>query len=154
MKHYKFDDVDALQELVADEFGEWSNELEITQDMINSFAELSGDYYWMHTDPAKCKEMSPFGVPIAHGFLSLILLSKFDRNPTYELTGYNNMLNVGSDRLRFTGAVPVGSKVHSRSRVKAIEATPKGTRFTLEQNLNVVGEERPALVYELIYIYM
>lgn len=154
MKQYKFDDVDALQELVSDDFGEWSNALEITQDMVNSFAELSGDDYWMHTDPQKCKEMSPFGVPIAHGFLSLILLSKFDRNATYEVTGYNNMLNVGSDRLRFTGAVPVGSKVHTRSRVKAIEATPKGTRFTLEQNLNVVGEERPALVYELIFIYM
>ncbi len=154
MKQYKFDDVDALQELVSDEFGAWSNELEITQDMINKFAELSGDDYWIHTDPAKCKEQSPFGVPIAHGFLSLILLTKFDRAPSYELTGYSNMLNVGSDRLRFTGAVPVGSKVHTRMRVKSITATPKGTQFTLEQNLNVVGEDRPALVYELVFIYM
>lgn len=154
MKQYKFDDVEALQELVSDEFGEWSNELEITQDMINTFAELSGDDYWIHTDPDKCREMSPFGVPIAHGFLSLILLTKFEIAPTYEITGYNNMLNVGSDRLRFTGAVPVGSKLRLRSRVTAIDATPKGTRFTLEQNVHMAGQERPVLVYDMIFMYM
>ena len=66
---------------------------------------------------------------------------------------FGNMLNYGSDKLRFTGAVPAGSKIHARSRVKSIERLPKGTRFTLEQNVHVVGQERPALVYELVFIY-
>ena len=59
----------------------------------------------------------------------------------------------GWDKLRFTGAVPTGSRIHARNRVKSIERLPKGTRFTLEQNVHVVGQERPAVVYELVFIY-
>lgn len=154
MKQYRFDDVDALQELVSPDFGSWSTEVEITQDLINRFAELSGDDYWIHTDPERCKTQSPFGITIAHGFLTLALLPKMQHEPTYELTGYNNILNYGSNKLRFTGAVPVGSRIHSRSRVKSVERLPKGTQLTLETNVHVVGQERPALVYELIAIYM
>ena len=55
MKQYRFDDVEALQELVSTEFGPWSNELEMTQELIDRFAELSGDDYWIHTDPERCK---------------------------------------------------------------------------------------------------
>jgi acyl dehydratase len=154
MKQYRFDDVTALQEIVSTEFGPWSNEVEITQELIDRFAELSGDDYWIHTDPERCKTQSPFGRTIAHGFLTLILLPKMKTAPTWEITGFNNMLNYGSDKLRFTGAVPVGSKIHARNRVKSVEAQPKGTRVTMEQNVHVVGQERPALVYELVFIYM
>jgi hypothetical protein len=70
------------------------------------------------------------------------------------MTGFNNMLNYGSNKLRFTGAVPVGSKVHARSRVKDISQSPKGTVVVMEQQVNIVGQERPALVYELVFIYM
>lgn len=154
MKQYRFDDVEALQELVSPDFGAWSAELEITQELINRFADLSGDDYWIHTDPERCKTQSPFGTTIAHGFLTLALLPKMKQQPTYELTGYNNILNYGSDKLRFTGAVPVGSRIHSRSRVKSVERLPKGTRLTIETNVHVVGQERPALVYELVAIYM
>ncbi|MCG3169000.1 MAG: putative enoyl-CoA hydratase 1 [Pseudomonadales bacterium] len=154
MKQYRFDDVEALQELVSPDFGAWSAELEITQELIDRFADLSGDDYWIHTDPERCKTQSPFGTTIAHGFLTLALLPKMKQQPTYELTGYNNILNYGSDKLRFTGAVPVGSRIHSRSRVKSVERLPKGTRLTIETNVHVVGQERPALVYELVAIYM
>jgi len=154
MKQYRFDDVDTLQELVSDTFGPWSNELEITQDLINRFADLSGDDYWIHTDPERCRTQSPFGVTIAHGFLTLILLSKLRMAPGYELTGFNNILNYGSDKLRFTGPVPVGSRIHARNRVKAVSREPKGTRFTIETHVNVVGQERPALIYEVMAIYM
>ena len=153
MKQYRFDDVEALQELVSTEFGPWSNELEMTQELIDRFAELSGDDYWIHTDPERCKTQSPFGTTIAHGFLTLILLPRLKTPQGYEITGFNNMLNYGSDKLRFTGAVPTGSRIHARNRVKSIERLPKGTRFTLEQNVHVVGQERPAVVYELVFIY-
>ena len=154
MKQYRFDDVEALQELVSPDFGAWSAELEITQELIDRFADLSGDDYWIHTDPERCKTQSPFGTTIAHGFLTLALLPKMKQQPTYELTGYNNILNYGSDKLRFTGAVPVGSRIHSRSRVKSVERLPKGTRLTIETNVHVVGQDRPALVSELVAIYM
>jgi acyl dehydratase len=75
--------------------------------------------------------------------------------PSYEVTGYNNILNYGSDKLRFIGPVPVGSAVRCRSRVKGVTATPKGTKLLMEQHIHVVGQdERPVLVYEMIIIYM
>jgi len=154
MKQYRFDDVEALQELVTDQFGPWSSEVEVSQDLINRFADLSGDDYWIHTDPERCKTQSPFGTTIAHGFLSLILITRMKHEPSYELIGYNNILNYGSDKLRFTGAVTSGSRIHARNRLKAVEATPKGTRFTIETNVHVVGQERPALIYEVVAIYM
>ena len=141
--------------MVSDAFGPWSEPVEITQQLINHFAELTGDEYWIHTDPEKAKSESPFGTTIAHGFLTLVLLPKMRGTPSYELTGFGNILNYGSDKLRFTGPVPVGSAVHSRSRVKEVSATPKGTKMVLEQHIHVVGQdERPALIYELIMIYM
>ena len=155
MEKYEYSDIEALEGLVSDTFGQWSEPVEITQDLINQFAELTGDDYWIHTDPAKAKTDSPFGTTIAHGFLTLVLMPKMRSTPTYEITGYNNILNYGSDKLRFTGPVPVGCSVRSRSRVKDVSATPKGTRMVLEQHIHVAGqEERPVLIYELIIIYM
>jgi acyl dehydratase len=154
MKQYKYDDIEALQEIVSEDFGDWGPELEITQAMIDQFAALSGDDYWLHTDPEKCKEMSPFGGTIAHGFLTLILIPRLGHPLSWEMTGFNNMLNYGSNKLRFTGAVPVGSKIHARSRVKDISQSPKGTVVVMEQHVNIVGQERPALIYELVFIYM
>ncbi len=155
MKQYAYDDVEAMQELVSEEFGPWSAEVEITQELINQFAELTGDTYWIHTDPEKAKTDSPFGTTIAHGFLTLVLLPKMMGEQTYEVTGYNNILNYGSDKLRFTGPVLVGNSIHARSRVKEVSATPKGTKMVQEQHIHVVGQdERPALIYELVFIYM
>jgi len=154
MKQYRYDDIDALQALVSEEFGPWGRELLITQDMVNQFAQLSGDDYWLHTDPEKCKQMSPFGTTVAHGFLTLILLPRLGGELQWELTGFNNMLNYGSDKLRFTGVVPVGSTIHARSRVKEVKKTNKGTQMTLEQHVHVKGQDRPALIYELMFIYM
>jgi len=155
MKEYQFNDLAALQELVSDEFGGWSEEVEVTQDLVNQFADLTGDHYWIHTDPEKAKTDSPFGATIAHGFLTLVLLPKMRGTPTYEVVGYNNILNYGSDKLRFTGPVIVGSSLHSRSRVKEVTETPKGTKMVQEQHIHVVGQdERPVLIYELIIIYM
>ena len=155
MKQYQYNDLEALGELVSDEFGAWSEEVEVTQELVNQFAELTGDHYWIHTDPEKAKTDSPFGATIAHGFLTLVLLPKMRGTPTYEVTGYNNILNYGSDKLRFTGPVPVGCSLHSRSRVKEVTATPKGTKMVQEQHIHVVGQdERPVLIYDLIMIYM
>lgn len=154
MKEYRFDDIEALTELVSEEFGSWSKEVEVTQELIDDFARISGDDYWIHTDPERCKTESPFGCTIAHGFLTLVLISRMSSPPGYEIVGFNNMLNYGSDKLRFTGAVPVNSRIHARNRVVSVEKTPKGTRMVREINVHVVGQQRPALVYELTMIYM
>ena len=67
MQKYQYNDIEALQGLVSDTFGQWSEPVEITQELINQFAELTGDDYWIHTDPEKAKTDSPFGTTIAHG---------------------------------------------------------------------------------------
>lgn len=155
MKQYHYQDIAGLQELVGEEFGAWSEPVEITQALVNQFADLTGDDYWIHTDVERAKTESPFGTTIAHGFLTLVLLPKMRGTPVYEVTGYGNILNYGSDKLRFTGPVPVGSSLHSRSRVKEVSATPKGTKMVLEQHVHVVGQDaRPVLIYELVMIYM
>ncbi|MCB1843918.1 MAG: MaoC family dehydratase [Halioglobus sp.] len=155
MKQYAYDDIDALQALVSDTFGPFSEPVQVTQALVDQFAELTGDDYWIHTDPEKARTDSPFGTTIAHGFLTLVLMPKMRGTPTYEVTGFNNMLNYGSDKLRFTGPVPVGSELHLRSRVNEVSPTPKGTKMVLEQHIHVVGQdERPVLIYELIMIYM
>ncbi len=155
MKQYQYNNVEALQELVSETFGNWSAPVEITQKLINDFAELTGDHYWIHTDPEKCKTQSPFGSTIAHGFLTLVLIPKMRTQQDWEVVGYNNIVNYGSNKLRFSGAVPVGSKIHTRSRVKSVEKTPKGqVIMTQEMQINVVGQDRPAVVYELMFMYM
>lgn len=154
MKKYNFTDIDALQSEVSEEFSGWSEQIVVSQELINQFAELSGDSYWLHTDAEKCAQYSPFKSTIAHGFLTLVLLPKMLTPQNFEVTGFKNMLNVGSDKLRFTGIVPVNSKVHCCSRVKAITGNAKGTTVTMEQHVHVVGEERPALVYEMMFMYM
>jgi len=150
----KCTDIDAMKALVSEEFSAWSNQLEVTQALINQFAELSGDDYWIHTDIEKAKKLSPFGGTIAQGALVQVLMTKLHIPLAYEVVGFNNMVNYGSDKLRFPSPVPAGSKIHARSRVKAVEASSSGTQLTLEMHIHVVGQERPAVINELVIKYM
>ena len=108
MPEIAFDDIAALEKFVSDEFGDWSPELEITQEMINQFADVTGDHQWIHVDVERAKKESPFGAPIAHGFLTLSLLPMMNaKTPQpYTLTGVTNAVNYGSDKLRFLSPVP------------------------------------------------
>lgn len=154
MQQIKFDDMAALQGLVSEEWGGYSNQFEVTQSIINQFAELTGDKYFLHVDPEAAKS-SPFGTTIAHGFLTLSLMPQMRVPDTFEITGFNFMVNYGSNKLRFVGAVPSGSKIHMRSRVVKVEAGAKGgMELTREFAIHVVGSEKPAVLYEMIIRYM
>ncbi|MEP3562302.1 MAG: OB-fold domain-containing protein [Marinobacter sp.] len=144
----------ALKSLVSEEFSPWSNQLLVDQDMINQFAELSGDDYWIHTDPERARKEGPFGGTIAHGALVQILMSRLKVDLGYEITGFTNMVNYGSERLRFPSPVPAGSLIHARGRVKSVERSRRGTQLVLELNVHVVGQERPAVINDLIILYM
>lgn len=157
MSQINFKDQEALNGLIQTEFSEWSNPIKVDQKMINDYAELSGDDMWMHVDVERCAKESPFGKPIAHGFLILSLLPKMQcgENITELVGGYSHMMNYGSDRLRFLGAVPVDSEIHARGRLKAVEVSEKKTKVTMEMNVNVVGQDdMPALVYDLSFVFM
>ena len=157
MEKIKFDDVEAVRAKIGDEFGLFGGEVDVSQEMIDRFAELTGDHQWIHVDVERCKKESPFGTTIAHGFLTLSLLPRMggrsEREPEWTLVGQGNVVNYGSDKIRFLAPVPSGSKLHSRSRLVDVEATPKGTRLVREIAVHVVGNDRPSLVYHMIVLY-
>jgi len=156
MTEINYKDKDALATLVSEEFGQWSNTVLVDQELINSYAELSGDDMWLHVDVERCATESPFGGTIAHGFLILSLLPKMTSSPNLiaGITGFGHMMNYGSDKLRFLGAVPVNSEIHSRSRIKDIEVSEKKTKVVMETHVHAVGSDTPALVYELMFVYL
>ena len=147
-------DIDAMKSLVSEEYSPWSNEFAVTQDVINGFAKLSGDDYWIHTDPEKAKTDSPFGTTIAHGALVQVLASQLKIPLNCEVVGFNNMVNYGSDRLRFPTPVPSGCKIRARCRIKAVEQVKSGVQMTMEINIHVVGQDRPAVINDLVILYM
>ena len=153
MEEIRFDDVEKLRTKISDAFSEWSESIEVTQDMINRFAELTGDHQWIHVDVERAKRESPFRTTIAHGFLTLSLLPCMHTNPSWKIAGYGNATNYGADKLRFVSPVPAGAKVHARSRLVAVEGRPQGTQVKQEIQVQVVGQERPALIYEMLVLY-
>ncbi|MEA2483486.1 MAG: hypothetical protein QOC55_1433 [Thermoleophilaceae bacterium] len=137
--------IDGLRELQGQTVGpgEWR---EVTQEMINTFAELSGDDQWIHVDVERAKSESPFGTTVAHGNLTLGLVDGF-RKDLIESTGFVLGVNYGWNKVRFPAPVPAGSKVRATAEVVDIDDLGSGwyqivTRFTLE----VDGNEKPCFV--------
>jgi acyl dehydratase len=155
MEKIAFDDIAGLQKHISEEYGPWGNSYEITQEKINAFAELTGDRQWIHIDVERCKKESPFGGPIVHGFLTLSLLPFLSGGGEAPLAivGAGNVVNYGADGLRFIVPVPAGSTVHAHSRMKAVDAAKKGTRVLQETAVHVVGQEKPAIIYDMITLY-
>jgi acyl dehydratase len=153
MKEIRFDDVNGLEAEIREEYSDWGPEMQVTQEMINQFADLTGDHQWIHVDVERAKRESPFGGPIAHGFLTLSLLPRLRTRSDYSITGYGNAVNYGANKLRFLAPVPAGAKVRARSRLKAVDGKPKGTMLTNEIEVGIVGQGTPALVYEMLVLY-
>ncbi len=153
MQQIRFDDVAALQARVGEPYSPWGQQVTITQDMINRFADVTIDHQWIHIDVERAQKESPLKATIAHGFLVLSLLPHLRQRVDMQVVGYRNVLNYGADKLRFLSPVPAGSTVHARCRVVAIEAKPKGTLVTEEIEIAVVGMERPALTYTMLMLF-
>jgi acyl dehydratase len=156
MTDINYKDQEALNALVSENFGQWSNKVLVDQAMINQYAQLSGDDMWMHVDVERCAKDSPFGGTIAHGFLILSLITRMSTGPSpiSDITGFSHMMNYGSDKLRFLGAVPVNSEIVSRSRIKKIDVAENKTRVVMETHVHVEGSETPALIYELMFVFL
>ncbi len=150
MRQIRFDDIEALQAEVGGDFGPWSKELLVDMPMIRDFAAMSGDDNWIHVDEEKCRQMSPYGGPIAHGFLLLAVLPRIAAPWPFELVGQTVMVNYGSDRLRFVSVVHAGERVHAHCRLKEVRATRAGTMLNFDTQINVVGKDQPAMVYEML----
>ena len=146
-------DIDGLKGLVTEEWTGWTEPVEITQEMINTFADVTKDHQWIHVDIDKANA-GPFGGPIAHGFLTLSLVSYLSTQIGPQVDGVIGGLNYGGDRLRFLNPVPADSSVHARSRV--VEVTEKASGVLMKQEIavHVVGDDKPALVYESLVLLL
>ncbi len=146
-------DVDGLKGLITDEWSDWGDQLEVTQEMINTFADVTHDHQWIHVDLEKANA-GPFGGPIAHGFLTLSLVSYFSMQGMPPIDGVLGALNYGGDRLRFLNPVPAGSMVHAHSRLMDVTEKSSGILMKREIGVHVVGDDTPALVYESLALLL
>jgi acyl dehydratase len=149
----RFDDLAALQAAATEEYGPWGPAIEVTQQLIQDFADLSGDHQWIHLDVERARRESPFGGPIAHGFLTLAILPRVRPPQTVTIVGYRNAVNYGIERLRFLAPVPAGAKLHARSRLAGAEAHKGGTLVRLDLCAQVADAERPSLLYQSLILY-
>ncbi len=141
--------IDELKALLGQTVGpsEWRT---VTQEMINTFAEISGDDQWIHVDVERAKTESPFGTTVAHGNLTLSLIDGF-RKDLVESTGFRLGVNYGWNKVRFPAPVPAGGRVRASSEVVSVEDVGGGwwqvaTKFTVELD----GSEKPVCVAESV----
>ncbi|WP_439668663.1 Acyl-CoA dehydratase PaaZ [Cupriavidus necator] len=133
-----------------------SDWIEVTQQQVNQFADATGDHQWIHIDVERAKKESPYGGPIAHGFLTLSLLPKFMHNALHMPSKIG--VNYGLNRVRFTAPVLVGSKLRARIKllkVERLDPLPKspelvGAQSTWEVTVEREGSDRPVCVAESI----
>ena len=126
-----------------------SDWLEVTQERINQFADATGDHQWIHVDVERARRESPFGITIAHGFLTLSLLSHFLNN-SLEFGNSKMGVNYGCNRLRFTAPVKAGSRLRARFKLKEFQRIEGGVQMIWDVAMECEGQQKPVLVAEWV----
>jgi acyl dehydratase len=140
---------EALRALLGQELGV-SDWLEVTQDLIDRFAEVTGDHQWIHVDVERAKREMPGGKTIAHGYLLLSLLPKLGAG-IYKLSWPTRSINYGSDKVRIVNPVKAGARIRLRQSLVAVEdGAPGAHRITVRQTLEIEGEAKPAMIADTI----
>ncbi len=121
----------------------------ITQQMVDLFAQATGDHQWIHTDPERASKESPYKKTIAHGFLTLSLAPKLMAQ-LYRIESVKMGINYGANKIRFTNAVPVNSRLRMRGWLQHTEPHNNGLRVIIDCVFEVEGEDKPACIAELI----
>jgi acyl dehydratase len=124
----------------------------VTQEQINQFADCTLDHQFIHVDPEKAKT-SPFGSTIAHGFLTMSMLSYFAENFSVNIEGLGMAINSGFDKVRFIAPVKVDSRIRAHAKLLEMEEKNPGQyRVKTEVTLEIEGQDKPALIAEWISI--
>ncbi len=141
-----------LQKLVGTHLGhsEWHT---IEQRQLDEFAALTGDNNWIHIDPERAATELPGGKTIAHGFFLLSLVPMLQRQ-IFKVEKRGKSLNYGSERIRFTGQVQVGTRIRLSQSLLAAERTTNATRFITKSVMEIEAAERPAFIAELITLML
>jgi acyl dehydratase len=127
-----------------------SDWLEIDQQRINDFADVTGDHQWIHIDVDRAKKESPYGTPIAHGFLTLSLIPALSKD-NFRVENAKLVINYGLNKVRFLSAVPVDSRIRVRSELADAVAKDAGTvDLTVRHTIEIDGVDKPAAVAEMI----
>jgi len=129
-----------------------SDWLVITQDRIDAFANATDDHQWIHVDAARANAEAPFGGTIAHGFLTLSLLSPLMRD-ALKVGGLRMTLNYGLNRVRFVSPVPSGSRIRARLALGTVDDIGDSTQATWNITIEREGGDRPCVVAEWIVRY-
>ena len=132
--------------------GPW---LQIDQQRIDKFAEVTGDLQWIHIDSERAKKESPYGSTIAHGYLTLSLLPYLteSNHPDFFQNNYPGMkyrVNYGLNRVRFPAPVKVGANIRARTTIKSVEAVKNGVQICYLMTIEIKGEEKPACSAEFL----
>lgn len=136
--------------------GPW---LEITQERITAFAELTGDIQWIHTDPERAQQESPYGSTVAHGYLTLSLLPFLteSNHPDFFAANYPGMryrVNYGLNRVRFPAPVKAGATIRARTTLRRCEVHGNGVEIEYLLTVEIAGECKPACIAEsLVRVY-
>ena len=135
--------------LVGTELGtsDWH---EVTQDHVNLFAEATGDHQWIHVDVERAKAESPFGGPIAHGYLTLSLLAPLSAQVLL-VTDTVMGVNYGLNKVRFPAPVPVGAKVRLTATLKDVEEVAGGLQITIAGVIEAEGGSKPVCIAEPVF---
>ncbi len=142
------DGVEGVQGLVGRHLGytDWTT---ITQEQVDQFAEATGDHQWIHVDPERARRESPFGGPIAHGYLTLSLVSAM-LPQVVEMTGFRMGVNYGTEKVRFPAPVPVGSRVRAGATLEAATPFEGGVQMNLGVTIEVEGASKPSMVATVV----
>ncbi|MBK4734349.1 MaoC family dehydratase [Noviherbaspirillum pedocola] len=137
-----------LKALVGQEVAvsDWTT---ITQEQVNQFAEATGDHQWIHVDPERSRRESPFGAPVAHGFLTLSLLPMMMAS-AIRMSDVKMGVNYGLNKVRFPAPVPVGSRVRARCKLLTVEDIEGGAQLTWQVTMEREGSDKPVCVAESI----
>lgn len=141
--------LDDIRGRVGQELGV-SDWVQITQDDVNKFAEVTGDDQWIHVDPERAAQ-TPLGGTIVHGYFTLSLLPKFAYE-TYTIEGVSFAMNYGSDKVRFLSPVPTGSRLRCRSELSSVEDRNGGLLMKVTSTIEIEGSDKPACVAETLTI--
>ena len=135
--------LDELRSLIGQEVGV-SDWVEVTQEMINRFADLTGDDQWIHVNVERARKETPFGATIAHGFLTVSLLSNLSRQAVEVRGDFKMRINYGFNKLRFVSPVPAGSRIRAHFTPQKVTENEVTWLATVE----LEGQAKPALVAE------
>jgi len=147
-----------LEDLIGTELGV-SKWIMIDQDLVDRFGRLTLDEQWIHMDVEKARKFNPNTGTIAHGFLTLSLVSHIMKEVVTEKLNelefkFKSSINYGINRLRFVNPVSVGSRVRGRITFNAVETTPKGIQAVFGVTIEIEGIDRPAMVSEHVILYV